>query len=271
MTTPLSPRPVQKLLSSAIIVALAMSPVAAGQAQASPGSETETEIKIENEVESKTSAQADASSDPPIRASPSASGQLHGKVLLRHRRRALVNRSNIVVYLEDVPGDAPTPPAAAHEIRQHNKRFTPEVSAVVVGTTIAFPNDDRIFHNVFSMSRAMKFDLGLYKSGTSKSVVATREGIVDIYCNIHPGMVAKVLVLPNAYFAITDKEGSFAIDGLPPGTYSLVAWQAGGEPYRGQVTINASGTTHLDIEMKVGRRRAEAHTRKDGTPYGRYR
>ena len=269
MTSTLSFLPRRNPLHTTSVIALIACFVTTGQVMASPGASTENRLK--NEIEAQSPAETNAGSEIPVETSAGTGGQLLGKVQLKRRRRSLADSSNIVVYLEDVPGDAPTPPLAAHEIHQYNKHFAPKVSAVVVGTTIAFPNDDRIFHNVFSMSRAMKFDLGLYKSGTSKSVVASREGIVDIYCNIHPSMVAKVLVLPNTYFAITDKEGSFAIDGIPPGTYTLVAWQASGEPYHDEVTIRADAITHLDIEMKVGRRRAEAHTRKDGTPYGRYR
>ncbi len=198
-------------------------------------------------------------------------GDVRGEVRLRKRWRSLKDRSNIVVYLEGVPGAPPVPPEEVHQIRQHNKHFLPKVSAVVVGTTVAFPNDDKIFHNVFSMSRAMKFDLGLYKSGTSKSVVATRPGIVDIYCNIHPSMAAKVLVLENQYFAVTGEDGSFSIEGVPPGTYPVVAWQANGEAYRGEVTVRPNEVSSLDIEMIAGRPSHEEHTRKDGTPYGRYR
>ena len=122
------------------------------------------------------------------------------------------------------------------------------------------------------MSRALKFDLGLYKSGTSKSVVATREGIVDIYCNIHPDMAAKVLVLDNAHFAVTGEDGRFSIKGVPAGTYPIVAWQVRGEPYRGEVTIRGGEVTELNLDLVAARGGGhEEHTRKDGTPYGRYK
>ena len=82
------------------------------------------------------------------------------------------------------------------------------------GTTIDFPNEDKIFHNVFSVSRPARFDLGLYKSGTAKSVEMKRAGIVDVYCNIHPEMIAKVKVLDNAllhdHATATARSGSTA-------------------------------------------------------------
>lgn len=184
------------------------------------------------------------------------------------------DRSGVVVYLE-----APMDPALeeklldepppVHSVRQVNKTFAPAVSAVIRGTEVSFPNDDMIFHNVFSLSKAKRFDLGLYKSGTTKSITLTRPGIIDVYCNIHPEMAAKILVLDNPYFAITGADGSFKIDGVPPGTYPYVAWQARGEPVRGELTVRAGAPTRLDLAL-VETPQSSLHTRKDGSPYGRY-
>lgn len=208
---------------------------------------------------------------PSLRAAEPATGALEGEVhLIKANGKALKDRGDVVVYLEGVAGPEPTPPAEPLEIRQRDKAFFPRVSAVVKGTTIAFPNDDKIFHNVFSMSRALKFDLGLYKSGSSKSVVAKRKGIVDIYCNIHPEMAAKVLVLDNPHFAVTGEDGSFSLKGIPAGTYTVVAWQAKGESFRGEVTIAAGATQRLEIDLVEETGQVE-HLRKDGTPYGRYK
>lgn len=188
--------------------------------------------------------------------------------------RARADRSGVVVYLE-APMDPAlaeqlqdTPPPA-HSLRQVNKTFVPAVSAVLRGTEVHFPNDDMIFHNVFSLSKAKRFDLGLYKSGTTRSITLTRPGIIDVYCNIHPEMAAKILVLENPYFAITGADGSFAIPGVPPGTYPYVAWHARGEPIRGELTVVASATTRLDI-TSIETPQSNLHTRKDGAPYGRY-
>ncbi len=204
-------------------------------------------------------------------ASPPASGGLRGRVRIFDGGRPRKDHGGVVVFLESVPGPPPIPSAAPHMIRQHNKSFTPRVSAVVKGTTIAFPNDDKIFHNVFSMSRALKFDLGLYRSGSSKSVVASRVGIVDIYCNIHPEMAAKVVVVDNPFFAVTGEDGSFVIEGVPPGTYPVVAWFAHGEPHRGEVTIAPGESAEVAIDLEETSTGVEAHLRKDGSPYGRYK
>src|SRR4029078_815115 len=105
------------------------------------------------------------------------------------------------VHLESAAGARPRPKTHAI-IKQREKQFEPPLTVVVKGTTIDFPNEDKIFHNVFSVSRAARFDLGLYKSGTAKSVEMKRAGVVDVYCNIHPDMIAKVKVLDNAYYTI---------------------------------------------------------------------
>ncbi|MEZ4450678.1 MAG: carboxypeptidase regulatory-like domain-containing protein [Nannocystaceae bacterium] len=201
---------------------------------------------------------------------PPRPAELRGEVRITRGGRLHKDRSGVVVYLERVPGPTPTPPTEPLKIRQHNKTFLPRVSAAVVGTTIDFPNDDKIFHNVFSLSRALRFDLGLYKSGASKSVVTTREGVVDIYCNIHPEMAAKVVILATTHFAVTGEDGSFALQGVPPGTYPVVAWQAEGEPFRGEVTLRAGEATTLTIDL-IEAPKADPHLRKDGTPYGRYK
>ena len=175
----------------------------------------------------------------------------------------------IVIYLEDVPGT----PAVTDKhaiIKQREKQFEPPLTVVVKGTTIDFPNEDKIFHNVFSVSRPARFDLGLYKSGSSKSVEMKRSGTVDVYCNIHPDMIAKVKILDNGYYAITDAAGQFAIDGVPPGKYPIVAWLPSGDEARGTVEVKAGEAVKVALEVKAVAGR-EAHTRKDGTPYGRYK
>ncbi len=179
------------------------------------------------------------------------------------------DRPNVLVYLDDVPGAAPDVPAAHRTITQRDLAFAPEVSVIVKGTTIDFPNDDRVFHNVFSLSQPARFDLGLYKSGEGKSVQFTRPGVVDIYCNIHPQMAAKVRVLDTRYFAISGADGTFLIPNVPAGTYPVVAWQPYGEPARATVTVEAGRASSMALALPPAKGRV-SHERKDGTPYGRY-
>ncbi len=193
-----------------------------------------------------------------------AGGSVRGQVTVHHKGRA-----GVVVYLEGVPG-TPTLPKEHPQIRQRDKQFDPQLTVVVKGTTIDFPNEDRIAHNVFSVSRPARFDLGLYKSGTMKSVEMKRAGTVDVYCNIHPDMIAKVKVLENSFYATTGADGSFHIDNVPAGEYPVVAWLASGDEARGKVTITEGGAADVSLDVTEVAKH-ESHTRKDGTPYGRYK
>jgi plastocyanin len=196
-------------------------------------------------------------------------GTITGVVTIERRRVLKGDRSGIIVYLEGAAQKITRPPREPHEIRQIDRKFTPAVSAVVVGTKITFPNDDKIYHNVYSNSEPAKFDLGAYKSGTTESVVVTRPGRVDVFCNIHHEMQATILVLESRLFATTDKAGRFSIRDVPPGSYDLLAWQAHGEPVRRKVTIRPSVTSNVGLRLVEDARRTR-HLRKDGTPYGRY-
>lgn len=197
-------------------------------------------------------------------------GSVQGTVAIEKDGSPKDDRSQVVVYLENVPGPPPDFSKFRRSIRQRDQAFAPELTVVVKGATIDFPNEDRVFHNVFSLSEAARFDLGLYKQGESKSITFRRAGVVDLYCNIHPEMVAKIKVVDSSYFVVTGADGAFRLDGVPAGTYPVVAWQAHGEPFRGEITIAPGGKASLDIKL-VEQDHFKTHVRKDGTPYGRYK
>lgn len=192
-----------------------------------------------------------------------STGEVSGKITVKGGKD-----KGVVVYLQDVPGPLEKPKNAT--VKQREKQFDPPLTIVVKGTTVDFPNEDKIFHNVFSVSKAARFDLGLYKSGTQKSVEMKREGVIDVYCNIHPDMVAKIKVLGNPYYTVTGPDGKFAIQGVPAGEYPIVAWLPSGGEATGKVTIAAGGKATVDLEVKA-EATSSTHTRKDGTPYGRYK
>lgn len=138
------------------------------------------------------------------------------------------DRTRSVVYLEVAPQPAfelPVGPAAV--LDQRDQAFLPYVLAVTVGTTVEFPNNDRTFHNVFSLSKPRRFDLGRYPRGQSRSVRFDRPGIVRVFCEIHSHMNAFVLVFAHPYFATTDPEGRYRIERVPPGEYQLSVWNDG--------------------------------------------
>ena len=163
-------------------------------------------------------------------AVPSYSGTVTGRVELRDSRDAAVkNRhdySGVVISLKPLPGTASraaaTQAVKAHAvITQKDKTFSPHVLAIPLGTYVDFPNIDPIFHNAFSSYSGQVFDVGLYPPGTTRAVRFTREGVVRVFCNIHSSMSAMIVVLATPYFAVSKKDGSFEIAGVPPGEYEL--------------------------------------------------
>ena len=119
-----------------------------------------------------------------------------------------------------------------------------------MGTTVDFPNSDRTYHNVFSLSKARRFDLGRYGRGQSKSVRFDRPGVVRVFCDIHSHMSAFILVFAHRFFAVTDAEGRYRIDGLPPGAYTVVAWNDGQERETRTVQVNEGAATELDFVVR---------------------
>jgi plastocyanin len=132
--------------------------------------------------------------------------------------------SQAVVFVDTSAPVAAKPSTATMD--QINKTFVPGLLPIVVGTEVRFPNRDQISHHVYSFSRVKSFELPLYKGEDAAPVLFDKPGVVKIGCNIHDWMSAIILVLPNTHFATTDEDGRFALHGLPPGAYTLVAWHA---------------------------------------------
>ena len=165
--------------------------------------------------------------------------------------RDLPNRRRSVVYLEAAPQGAFEEHAGRSVMDQRNETFVPYVLAVTVGTTVDFTNSDRTYHNVFSLSKAKRFDLGRYARGQSKLVRFDRPGVVRVFCEIHSHMSAFVLVFAHRFFATTDSEGRYRIDNVPPGTYTIVAWNDG-EPRESRTVrvADEGGVVELDFVVR---------------------
>jgi plastocyanin len=176
---------------------------------------------------------------------------------------------DVLVYLEGVRADIP---ASVRErrvsIASRNKTFEPHVEVVPLGGSVSFPNHDDIMHNVFSLSKGNKFDLGLYKNGAKKDFSFAAPGLVRVYCNIHPQMSAFLQVVENPYFAWTTPDGGFIIDGVPPGNYQLKAWHEEGEAAQ-PVSVTESGAQGLVVRIDVSGFAKRPHMNKFGKPYKR--
>jgi len=172
--------------------------------------------------------------------------------------------SDTVVYITGFKSKAPQD---FRDLNQKKKRFVPYILPVVAGQRVRFPNQDKIYHNVFSISPLASFDLGQYKGvDPSKTVIFENYGVVPIYCDIHPKMIAYAVVLENSAFAMTDNEGAFRIDRLPAGTYTINAWRPKAKRVNRQVVIRAGQATEVHLELKEVER-IGSHRRKDGTRY----
>jgi plastocyanin len=167
---------------------------------------------------------------------------------------------NVVVYLES--DSARTLAAASPEMRvrasiaQRDERFSPHVLPVMLGTSVEFPNEDDVYHNVFSLSSAAGvngrgFDLGRYPKGTSRSVTFGKAGVVQVFCHIHQDMSAVVLVLSNPFFASPGEDHRYVIEDVPEGEYTIVGWHERIKPIIRHVRVVAGQTSTLDFNIPL--------------------
>jgi plastocyanin len=175
-----------------------------------------------------------------------------------------------VIWLKPVQSDSvPAVAPGKFTLLQKNKMFTPHLLVVPVGSSVAFPNADPFFHNVFSLFDGKRFDLGLYEAGSTRSVMFSREGVSYIFCNIHSEMSAVVIALSTPFYGIADSSGVFRIDGVPDGDYSLHVWVEG-QPQNSldqltrQVHVAGGSAALGDIRVAVS---SERHLNKFGHPY----
>ncbi len=153
-----------------------------------------------------------------------------------------------VVYIVKVPGKF-NAPQSHPAMRQKNVSIVPRVLPIIAGTTVDFPNEDEIFHNIFSLSPGKNFDLGRYAKGVSKSVTFSTLGNVKVFCDIHSNMGGTILVLQNPYFTITQGDGSYTLSGVPTGTFDLTAWSESGGSQTQKITVASGAGTETTFSF----------------------
>jgi plastocyanin len=150
----------------------------------------------------------------PPAAAPTA---VRGTVVVKGSK----SNADVVVTLE-APGLKLAPPAEPVKIDQRGFRFIPHVTVIQTGSTIRFRNGDKEPHNVYSPEG--RYNLGTWPTGDAREHTFSKAGIYTQLCNIHPDMLAYVVVVDTPHFAVTDAKGAFLIRNVPPGSYRLVAW-----------------------------------------------
>jgi plastocyanin len=172
-----------------------------------------------------------------------------------------------VVMVQPASGHWPKRTPKQRVIEQRDRQFAPRVMMVPVGSTVAFPNFDPVFHNVFSVSPTKPFDLGIYKNGESREVTFEKEGILRIGCNLHANMQAYLVVVAAPHYVVTDDKGHFRFAHLAPGKYKVRAWSERSlEPVTQLVDIK-EGANDITIDVKGGAQ-ADLGTDKFGNPRG---
>jgi plastocyanin len=160
------------------------------------------------------------------------------------------DRTRSIVYLESAPRGAFETRDTRAVMEQRNETFLPHVLAIAAGTTVDFPNHDPTYHNVFSLSKENRFDLGRYARGRSKSVRFDRPGVVRVFCDIHSHMSAFIVVFGHRFFDAADDQGRYRIDGVPPGAYTLVVWNDGQARETREVRVPDQGVVEVDFVVR---------------------
>lgn len=169
--------------------------------------------------------------------------EVTGSVALPNKKAA----GSAVVYLE---GGKKGSPLSKYVIDQRDKVFLPHVSVITQGTTIEFPNNDNVFHNVFAYFNAKKFDLGMYPRGTTKSKTFDKVGVVALFCNVHSEMSAYIVVVDTPYYTIADKQGKFQLKNVPPGNYVMHTWHESGAVSQQNISVKSDTSTNIVLAKK---------------------
>lgn len=157
---------------------------------------------------------------------------------------------------------------ASFDLKQSGRQFSPRHAVVQVGTKVNFPNLDSMYHNVFSKTPGSVFDLGIYRAGDPiRSYTMTKPGVVDVFCDMHSEMSARLLVVPSKLYVAVGADGKFALDNVPRGNRKIVAWAPGFEPSSQTIAVGGKESA-LSFKLTP---KSSAHTNKNEQPYGSYK
>lgn len=187
---------------------------------------------------------ATASGEIAVLVSQSGGKALPGTVLMLHRLDGASHSAAPVHAIMD----------------QINREFSPDVLVIPVGSTVSFPNSDKVRHEVYSFSPAHRFQLPLYSGKPYPPQRFDRAGLVTLGCNIHDWMVAYILVTDAEYFGSTNSAGRWSVRDVPPGRYRLEWWHPRlgrlSQDDEREVSVAADRPTEVRIEIDRGLRPA---------------
>lgn len=163
--------------------------------------------------------------------------------------------SRVVIYLEG-PDLSPGKPLSL-QMKQHNRQFEPDILMAPIGSSISFPNEDPIFHNVFSLSKAKEFDLGYYPSGQSRTLRFDKPGIAQVYCHLHPDMSAAIVIVPSAWYGQPGANGKLVFSGVPAGDYKIVAWHKSAGFLVKRIVLPETGSIDIELLIPLVEKRGE--------------
>jgi plastocyanin len=213
-----------------------------------PPAVTTPTIKVENAgPQPKTVGSSEAEDAEAKVAPPRVEGSVAGTVMIEGKPLA---GTYGLVTLEPATGKWKARTPKRRVVEQRMREFMPHIMAVPVGSTIAFPNFDTVYHNVFSTSAAGAFDLGIYKMGEAREFTFDKEGIVRLGCNLHANMSAYIAVVAAPAYVVTDDHGAFKFQHLEPGKYKVKAWsERSSAPYTTEITVRAGANAALDLPV----------------------
>jgi plastocyanin len=199
--------------------------------------------------------------------STAAAEELSGRVTLTLGRRQLTGdeMGSVVVFFQPQQPVAVEPAETPAEMATLHKGFAPESLVVTRGSEVRFPNFDPILHNVFSVSGANRFDLGVYGRGEGGSHRFDAAGVVRVFCNVHRTMYAHILVLDTPYAVHPGADGRFILTGLAPGRGTLSVWHPQTDPVELPLQLPAEPVA---VDLDLGAKKIPAHLNKFGRPYG---
>jgi plastocyanin len=180
--------------------------------------------------------------------------------------KGLRSPANILVYLTKASPAFVDLSKTEFVMDQQNLTFIPHILPVPVGATVHFPNNDKVDHNVFSLSRTKPFNLGSYKQGEIKTVLFDKPGMVEVRCDVHAEMAAYIMVMKTPYFAVTDAQGRFEIPDsdylnqsgitgvtdIPPGKYFIKTRHEKLKSKKQAVVVPQNGTISIQLELSRG-------------------